>query len=480
MALGLVGPNLLMAGTTAAHRSITDTSIEWPTWGQWVRVLSLQDYNTRVVVLGVTLLGMAAGVIGTFMLLRKRALMADTLSHATLPGIAVAFILMTTMGGQEKSLPVLLAGALVSSAMGVGGVLLIRRYTRIKEDAALGIVLSVFFGLGVAIMGIIQKMETGHAAGLESYIYGKTASMVAGDARMIAWAAAGVAAATVVLFKEFSLLCFDQAFGKSQGWPIVALDVAIMTLVVAVTVIGLQAVGLILIVALLIIPPAAGRFWTDHLVHLVLASGAIGGLSGLLGAGTSALVPKLPAGAIIVIIAGMIFAASMIFGTARGVLVRLLANARLARKVADQNLLRALFELGEPPSPTNEPSPNEIQPSDVWFDDLLGRRSWSPAQLRRTIHSAIRRGLLAERPGETVRLTATGMTEARRLVRDHRMWELFLITHADVAPSHVDRDADQIEHVLGPDMIQELETLLAEESPHLVIPSSPHALVGRA
>lgn len=476
--IGHLGPKVVMAASDSTHSSITDTSVDWPTWNEWGRVLSLRDYNTRVVVLGVMMLGLAAGVVGTFMLLRKRALMSDALSHATLPGIGMAFIVATAMGGTGKSLPVLLVGALISSTIGVGCVLLIRQYTRIKEDAALGIVLSVFFGLGIAIMGIIQKMGTGHAAGLQSFIYGKTASMIASDARMIAWAAGGVAVASILLFKEFSLLCFDQAYGRSQGWPVAVLDMAMMSLVVAVTVIGLQAVGLILIVALLIIPAAAARFWTDDLVKLVLTSALIGAASGLLGAGASALVPRLPAGAIIVIIAGMIFAVSMVFGTARGVLVRVIAHARLSKTVAHQNLLRAMFEEGERSPSTGDRYREADETCNVSIDHLLKQRSWSLQQLRRSVDNAKRQRLLEESTDGSLRLTDAGMLKARRLVRNHRLWELFLITHADIAPSHVDRDADLIEHVLDPAMVQDLEKLLAEDSPHLVMPSSPHALAG--
>ncbi len=135
--------------------SIADRSSEWPTWTQWQRVLLLEDYNTRVVVLGTMLLGLAAGLIGSFALLRKRALMGDALSHATLPGIGFAFIVGTLLGLDGKSLPLLLAGAAASGLLGVGCILLIHNMTRLKEDTALAIVLTVFFGAGMAILGVI-------------------------------------------------------------------------------------------------------------------------------------------------------------------------------------------------------------------------------------------------------------------------------------------------------------------------------------
>ena len=145
-----------------------------------MRVLSLRDYNTRVVVIGTTLLGLAAGTIGCFTLLRKRALMGDALSHATLPGIGLAFM-FSARGGRHRQIAAGAARRRGRSAgvLGLAAILGIRNFTRLKEDAALGIVLSVFFGAGVAVLGVVQRWGTGHAAGLETFIYGKTASMLA-------------------------------------------------------------------------------------------------------------------------------------------------------------------------------------------------------------------------------------------------------------------------------------------------------------
>ncbi len=452
-------------------QSITDTSIHFPTWDELSRVLTLRDYNTRVVLLGTTVLGLSAGIIGTFMLLRRRALMADALSHATLPGIGIAFIVMVSWGGSGKYLPGLLLGAALSGAVGLGCVLLIRHFTRLKEDAALGIVLSVFFGLGISIFGVIQKMGTGQAAGLESFIYGKTASMLASDATLITIAGLIIAGACVMMFKEFNLLCFDHQYASAQGWPIVRLDIFMLILVVLVTVIGLQAVGLILMIALLVIPPAAARFWTHHLPTMVIISACIGALSGFVGAGISALVPRLPAGAIIVVVSGGIFAFSMIFGSARGVLVRWMDQMRIQRKVRQQHLMRALFEQSE--SETSAPN----QPRrGIPFKQLLSERSWSPLVLRKQLSRATDQNLIRKDAGGGYCLTESGWLEARRVVRNHRLWELYLITHADIAPSHVDRDADQLEHVIGKTMVEKLEQMLAVQHPHLAMPPSPHQL----
>ena len=456
-----------------ATASITDTSVTWPGWDMIVRVITLQDYNTRVVVIGTALLGFAAGLVGTFLLLRKRALMGDALSHATLPGIGLAFVVMAAYGGSGKYLPGLLLGAALSGTAGLGCVLLIRRFSRVKEDAALAIVLSTSFGLGVAMLGVIQKMDTGHAAGLESFIYGKTASMLASDAKLIALAAGFVGVACLVLFKEFAVLCFDDEFAAAQGWPTVRLDVAMLVLVILVTVIGLQAVGLILMIAMLVIPPAAARFWTHHLPTMLAVSAAIGGLSGLLGAGLSALLPRLPAGAIIVVTAAAVFAVSFLFGPARGVVPRLVDHLRVTRKVARQHLLRALFESCEPILASGVGDPGQCA---VSRDALASMRSWTSVRLRGLLRWARRQGWVRSAGRHAYALTPAGMDAARRVVRNHRLWELYLINHADIAPSHVDRDADELEHVLGETMVGRLEAMLADQAPHLAVPPSPHRL----
>lgn len=462
---------ILLCPGCAWAQPMVDTSASLTPDALW-RVLSLRDYNTRVVVIGVTVLGAAAGVIGAFMLLRRRALLGDALAHATLPGIAIAFMVLVAAGGTGKWLPGLLTGAVISGMAGVGLILLIQSMTRLKEDTALGIVLSVFFGFGTALLGIIQQMDQGSAAGLETFIYGRTAAMLASDARLIVGIAIIVIAGCTLLFKELKLLSFDAQFAATQGWPTLGLDLFMMVMVTAVTVVGLQAVGLILIIAMLIIPAAAARFWTHRLRTMLILSAIIGALSGWIGASISGLAAHMPAGAIIVLVATGWFVISMFVGPARGVLLRWTRIWQLNRLIARQHLLRAAYELIE--SGRSIPTETAERPQ-VRIDDLMTMRSWPRRTLMRVIHRADRQELLNLLPGDVIELTDRGMLEARRVVRDHRLWEMYLITHADVAPSHVDRGADMIEHVLGDDMVAKLEDLLEQEG-HLPMPQTPHAL----
>jgi manganese/zinc/iron transport system permease protein len=467
-----------MAPGHALASGLSESLLQWPSWQELFRVLTLQDYNTRVVIIGATLLGLAAGLVGTFLLLRKRALLSDTISHATLPGIAIAFIVMSVFLGDGKNLLGLIAGAAIFSAIGTAAVVIIQKYTRLKDDAALGIVLSVFFGLGIALMGMATRMSTGNAAGLSSFIYGKTASMLFFDAMLIALAALAAIVFCLLFFKEFALICFDADYGATQGWPVTRLDFLMMALVVGVTVIGLQAVGLILVVALLIIPSAAARFWTYSLKHMLWLSGLFGALSGMLGSGFSALMANLPAGAVIVLTASFMFIFSMIFGPARGILKLLSDRASLRRRITRENLLRDLYEWFEcaGTSPANLPDPpSRLCPAGPSPEELRRRRAWSLRGLGRAIHRLKAAKDIAVDADRRMTFTDQGRQAAHEVVRKHRLWEAYLISHADVATGMVDLSADRIEHVLDEEIIRQLETLFPEAA-SAQPPESPHTL----
>jgi manganese/zinc/iron transport system permease protein len=448
--------------------SLVPTGIDWPAWIEVWRVLTFAaGFNTSVVMIGVTLLGTAAGIVGTFAVLRKRALMGDALSHATLPGIACAFLVAVALGAQGRSLPVLLFGAAVSGVVAVLVVQGIVRHTRLPEDAAIGAVLSVFFGLGLVLLSYIQNLGSGDQGGIAKFIYGQTATMRVSDALTIGLVALTVIAAAAALFKEFRLVCFDQEFAGTQGWPISAIDLLMMALVVLVTVIGLQAVGLILIVALVIIPPAAARFWTDRLWLMTVAAALIGGASGYLGAAASALFPRFPAGGVIVLVAGAVFVLSLLFAPARGILFSAARHARLRLDIAEQHILRALFEAEE-----------RGERGGLDLGAMARARDESRLSVSLLARLMAARKLLV-RDGPRMALTETGRREAFRVTRNHRLWEQFLIAYADLAPSHVDRSADYVEHVLSADMVARLERRLAaiDRLPRpLAMPESPHPL----
>ncbi len=435
----------------------------------WFRVLTMEDYNTRIVVLGAVSLGVAAGLIGTFTLLRKRALLGDALAHATLPGIGMAFIMASFWDWNAKSLPLLLCGAAASGILGVAAISYLKTAVRLREDAALGIVLSVFFGAGVAILSVIQQVPNGRAAGLEGFIYGKTASLVAADAWLMLATAVGCTVICLLLFKEWKLLCFDEGFAGSRGYPTLLLDVVLMLTVVLVTIVGLQAVGQVLIIALLIIPAVSARFWTEHLGVMTVTAAVLGATSCYLGVVFSAVLPKLPSGPMIVLVAASLFAVSYIFGRTNGVLFRYLRRRRMNLRMEREHLLRGMYESSE----RDGPGKGRLSTTPkILFEE----RGWETLGLKGAVRRAMSEGLVELDGADHYALTEIGWTEAARLVREHRLWELYLITHADVAPSRVDHEADRIEHVLEPELIEELQALLAQDGVAATgMPRNPHA-----
>ncbi len=430
----------------AQATSLTQVADEWPTWGEIVRTLTLRaGYNTTTVILGTTLLGLAAGVVGVFALLRKRALMADAVSHATLPGIALAFLVATALGMSGRSLAVLLFGGAVSGVAGALTVQLILRATRLREDAAIGAVLSVFFGAGIVLLSYIQKNAPSGAAGLNHFIYGQTAAMSRDDVVLMGGLAVAATLCAALLFKEFGLTCFNDAFARVDGWPVGVIDALMMALVVLVTVAGLQAVGLLLVVAMLIIPPVAARFWTERLWLLVVLAGVIGALSGYFGSGVSALFPRKPVGAVIVLTAGAIFGVSLLAAPRRGVVATGVRRLLLRLRIASDHALEAAILKGG-------------LDREAWR--TLGRKRGWPGWFRGIVGASLRRRGLARAEAGGLTLTDEGARGGARVARNHALWEQYLVSYADVAPSHVDWSVDQVEHVLSDELVAELEAVL--------------------
>ncbi len=433
---------------------------------------------TTNVMLGTALLGATAGVIGTFAVLRRRALVGDMLAHAALPGICIAFLIV-----QNRDLIALSLGALATGLIGIAILTLLRRWTRTKEDAAIGIVLSTFFGAGVVLLSIIQQQPSGNQAGLHSYLFGETAGITRHDVWLIAGVATLCLVVVTLLYKEFELLSFDQEFAAAQGWPTLALDLSMMGTLAVVTIVGLPICGVILMAALIILPGAAARFWSDRLGGLLVIAAIAGAFAGALGTFVASPLPqqllgtrildaaKLPPGPVIVLAGAAFFVVSVLFAPRRGIVARAIAELRLRGRIAREHLLRALYEISES---------QQVHRPYVDRAELLARRSWSEWSLNWSIGRLAARGLV-ERDDHQVRLTPAGLAAAADVTRTHRLWELFLVDSAGIASDHVDRDADDVEHMLPAPLVRDLEERLAAAgrlptAPQHV-PESPHELL---
>jgi manganese/zinc/iron transport system permease protein len=382
-------------------------------------------YNAALVALGAGLLGFSAGAVGTFLFLRKRALVSDAVAHATLPGVGLAFIAMVAMGGDGRSLLGLLLGSAATATLGLLIVEWIAARTRLSEDAAIGAVLSVFFGLGVVILTVVQSMAAGRQAGLEGFLLGSTAGMLMQDAVVIAVGGSLAVAATWILRRPMTLVAFDPDHAAASGVELRRVDLAMMGLVMAVTVIGLKLVGLILIVAMLIIPPVTARFWTERSGRVVWLAGAVGGVSGYVGAAISASAPALPTGPIIVLVCAALFVASLFLAPARGVLAAALRHRRFQRRVHRR---QGLLELAR-----QEPIHD-------------------PFTLR------VLRGAGLIRPDGVA--TEEGRAAAAKAQRDEARWEMARRVHRDVSLTGRYDGLTPIEAVFTCDQIADLDARL--------------------
>lgn len=387
-------------------------------------------YNAALVTIGAALLGLSAGMAGTFLFLRKRALVSDAVAHATLPGIAIAFLVMVALGGDGRSLAGLLAGSALSALLGLVLVDRIVRHTRLAEDAAIGAVLSVFFGFGVVLLTVIQSWDRGRQAGLEDFLLGSTAGMLFDDALLIALGGAVVVVVILLLRRPMTLVAFDPGHAAALGLRTDRIDLAMMGLVMAITVIGLTLVGLILVVALLIIPAVTARFWTDRVERVLWIAGAIGGVAGYLGAALSASVADLPTGPIIVLIAAGLFALSLLLAPRRGVLAAILARRRFQGRVH-------------------------------WRQGLLSVARAEPIHDPLTLR--ILRGAGVIRPDGVA--TDKGRALAAKSLRDERRWDIARALHQDTALTGRYDGLTPIEEVFTADQIADFDARIGPPQP---------------
>jgi len=297
----------------------------------------LFDYTLRTVALGAATLGIVAGALGVFAVLRRQSLLGDAISHAALPGIVLAFLLTGT-----KSTLVLVLGAAIAGWLGTLVVMLVVRHSRLPEDSALGIVLSVFFGAGLVLLTYVQRLPDASQAGLDRFLFGQAATMLARDVGVIAALGAISLLAVFVFWKEFKLLSFDREFGASLGLPMRSIDILLTTFLVIAIVIGLQTVGVVLMSALVIAPAAAARQWTNSLAVMVLLAALFGALSGVTGAVISASAAHVPTGPTIVLVATSFVLVSMAIAPERGLVWAAVQQRRQRRQIRADAVLADL------------------------------------------------------------------------------------------------------------------------------------------
>jgi manganese/zinc/iron transport system permease protein len=381
--------------------------------GELIDLLPL-DYTDAVVVLGSAIIGLTAGVLGCFAVLRQRSLVGDALAHAALPGVAVAFLLTGA-----KDAGTLLVGAGVAGLVGALLVIAIERTRRIRPDAAIGVVLSSSFSLGIVLLTVIANGEDANQAGLERYLFGQAAGLLERD--LLVMGALGLAglAAVAVAFRLLKTALFDASFAGSIGLPVRTLEVGMTALLVIAVVVGIRAVGAILMVALLIVPTVAARQLTSRLSVLLPLAGVLGAGVGVAG-GLISTAAAVPTGPVVVLVGVALAVACVLLAPGRGVLWRARRLVRDRRRAAAEGTLLDLetaLHAGPPPT-----------------ERELGVASGRPPRAtRRALRDLERTGLLArERPahggGDAPRLhlTESGAAAAHAALERRELWTLWL------------------------------------------------------
>ncbi len=398
----------------------------------------MRQSAVRIAVLGTALIGLCCGLLGSFLVVRKLSLLGDTLSHAVLPGVAAGFLWSAT-----KDPLAIFIGATVAGVLGVALVNWIQQSTHLKEDAAMGMVLAGFYGLGIVMTTMIQNMETGNKSGLDKFFFGQAAAMGEGDLNLLVV----IAGLSVVLIGGFYK-------------ELLLLNYVLMALLAFAVVVSLQAVGVVLVSALLITPAASAYLLTDRMSWMLALSALFGVISGLLGAFVSYLSSNLPTGPFIVLAATAIFALALLFGPRHGLLPRRLRRRRQRHRIARENTLKAVFHLRES---------RGFAETTHNLADLAQARNAPLGQVRLELDRLVKHGLAETMPSSEpfgqsgltrFTLTERGWARACQVVRNHRLWELYLTNAAHYRDDHVHDDAEEIEHLLGEDLVRRLELRL--------------------
>ena len=362
--------------------------------------LIFTDYTIRNVALGALVLGIVSGTLSAFAVLRKQSLLGDAMSHAALPGIVIAFLLTGT-----RSLPILMIGAIVAGWLGTLFMLLVTSQTRIKQDAAQGVVLAVFFGFGMALLSWVLRQNNAQHAGLNNFLFGKAAATVTSDVNVMAIVGGVVLLLVGVFWKEFKLISFDPGYALTIGYPVGRLDVLLTTLIVVVVVVGLQMVGVVLMSAMLVAPGVAARQWTNRLGIMVPLSAAIGALAGVGGALTSSFESNLPTGPLIVLFVSAFVIISLLFAPERGLLWELAQRYRNARRLREGAVLETLYRMAQ-------------QHGDPFYPHSLAslQAALSPDGVRYTLDHLVQQGLVRKVNGGEWALTPLGLATLHKLV----------------------------------------------------------------
>ncbi|NNJ54542.1 MAG: iron chelate uptake ABC transporter family permease subunit [Bacteroidia bacterium] len=419
-------------------------------WEHITTFFSVENYNLFVISIGSGILCFAAGVVGTFTYLRKRALIGDVISHSVLPGVAIAFMLAGV-----KNPVYFLIGAILSGLLSIWIVDFVQAKSKLKPDTILALTLSVFFGVGIVLLTKIQHSGNAAQSGLDSFLFGKAASMSLGDVKLFSIIAIVNIIFITIFLRGFSMISFDENYAKGIGFNTTFIKSFLALLTVVTVAIGVQAVGVVLMAALLITPAAGARFLTNSIGRMLLISGVFGFVSGWIGVFISYSGNGMPTGPWIVVALSLFTLIAILFGRDRGVIARWKLRKSNNIKINNENVLKDIYKLADKGRNT------------LSIAQIIEKEKYRAPVLISILNRLEKNDFIDQIRGLVI-LNEKGKIAAREVIRKHRLWELYLSKYFQLEADHLHDDAEGIEHVITPEIEKHLLKLLQypEKDPH--------------
>jgi ABC-type Mn2+/Zn2+ transport system permease subunit/Mn-dependent DtxR family transcriptional regulator len=369
------------------------------------------------------LVGIACGVLGCFVVLRRMALIGDALSHAVLPGVVIAFLIT-----QSTGIAGLFLGALIAGLVTAGLIKLVSQYSRAKEDSAIGIVFTALFALGIVL---ISAMPRGTHFDLKCFLFGDPLAVGNDDLIMMAIICPLVVLLVTLLYHRLKIISFDPVVAAAMGISVSAMHYLLMGMLSATVVAGLKTTGVILVVAMVITPAAAAYQFANRLWAMLILAAVFGAASAAAGMSV-AFITNSPTGPAMVLVATMIFALAMIVSPEYGLVFRLMRRRRVRRHIDGEDVLKALYHWSVPArAPT--------------VADLVTQTRLSSLRVGAAVRELTGEQAITYRDG-AVQLSATGRRRAEGLVRAHRLWESYLAEQAGLDMADIHDAAERLEH----------------------------------
>lgn len=410
-------------------------------------IYPLQQSFFQKALIGGSIAAIVCSVVGCLVILRRMAFLGDALSHAMIAGVAGGYLFMKLVFQTEAYAPAMLVGSLIAAVVTVGSIGFVSRVSRVKDDAAIGIMYTGVFAAGVVMVSVFRNYIH---IDLVHFIMGDVLGVADHDLWVAAIAASIVLTAIILFFRQFQLSSFDPVMAASIGMPVLLIDYALTTCVSLVVVSAVSMVGVILVVGLLITPAATAYLLCDRLDRMMMLS-AVFGVTSVLGGLYLSIWLDSSGGGAIMIFCTLQFLAVLTVAPQYGLLARWM---RLRRMVPEQLVEDVLVTLTR-------------QGGTAATGSLLaGVIGADQERISRALKFMARDGLILQ-TSDGLSLSPDGEREARRILRAHRLWETYL-HRVGIPAGEVHQKAHELEHVHDRDSVEYLDDLLGHpiRDPH--------------